>query len=110
MAGKKTEDGQTPEQAREGRFYELQDQLAPARRGHYQLTPDIVLAMPTRRHLKAFRNAPDDESKIAALLGERYTEVDALFEDRPADEWLAFQRDYYDHFFGAGAAALPGGS
>lgn len=106
MAGKKTED----EQVREGRFYELQDQLAPARRGHYRLTPEIVLPMPTRKQLKAFRNAGDDEAKIAALLGEQYHDVDELFEDRPADEWLAFQRDYYDHFFGAGAAALPGGS
>ena len=93
-----------------GRFYELQQEVAPARRGPYHLTADIVLPMPTRRQVKKIRDTPSQDQQLEILLGEQLEAVEELFNDRPVDEWMAFQRDYLRHFFGQGATDVPGGS
>ncbi len=59
--------------------------------------------------------------RIAAILAElRLREVTGAPEedadelpnddDRPLDEWVAFQTELQEHFYGKGAADLPGGS
>ncbi|QIS16596.1 hypothetical protein [Nocardia arthritidis] len=93
-----------------GRFFEIQQELSDRRRGPYQLTKDIVIQPMTRRQAIAMRDAEGDEEQLKILLGGQYEAIAALYDDRPFDEWVAFQRDLYAHFYGAGAAELPGGS
>ncbi|MFC4126437.1 hypothetical protein [Nocardia rhizosphaerae] len=99
-----------PRVSDEGRFYEIQQELAAKRRGPYHLTEDIVIQPMTRRQAKALRTTEDEEEQLAVLLGDQFDAVEELFDDRPLDEWIAFQEDLYAHFFGAGATELPGGS
>jgi hypothetical protein len=99
-----------PEPVAEGRFYELQQELGPRRRVAYKLTADIEIPPITRGQLRSLRRAVDDDEQMAIILGVHYDAVEALFADRPAEEWFAFQRDVYGHFFGQGSADLPGGS
>lgn len=93
-----------------GRFYQLQREVAPKRKGPYQLTADIFLTMPSKDSVDQFREAATTEDKFRALLGDSYEAVDALFGPEGQDLWLAFQADFYAHFFGQGANQLPGGS
>lgn len=93
-----------------GRFYELQQQLAPSRRVPYRLTEDIEIHPVTRAQVLALRKTRDDDEQMAIVLGDQYEEVEQLFADRPHDEWTAFQADLYSHLFGQGAGDLPGGS
>lgn len=94
----------------EGRFYEIQQELSRKRRGPYFLTSDIAIQPMTRRQAKALRETQDEEQQLAIILGDQHEAVEALFDDRPIDEWIAFQEDLYAHFFGEGSSALPGGS
>ncbi|MFR9750489.1 hypothetical protein ACL02S_05575 [Nocardia sp. 004] len=94
----------------EGRFYEIQQELTAKRRGPYQLTSDIAIQPMTRRQAKALRETQDEEEQLAILLGDQHEAVEELFDDRPIDEWIAFQEDLYAHFFGQGSTELPGGS
>ncbi|MGW0247619.1 hypothetical protein ACWDYH_13370 [Nocardia goodfellowii] len=93
-----------------GRFYELQQELAPRRRASYRLTDDITIAPVTRSQVLALRRTNSDDEQMAIVLGDQYEAVERLFADRPLDEWFAFQRDLYAHLFGQGSAELPGGS
>ncbi|MEU4648168.1 hypothetical protein [Nocardia fluminea] len=94
----------------EGRFYEIQRELAAKRRGPYHLTADIAIQPLTRRQARMLAETDDEEDQLRILLGEVYEAVDDLFADRPIDEWVAFQNDLYAHFYGEGAMELPGGS
>lgn len=94
----------------EGRFYELQKELAPRRRTPYRLTRDIVIHPLTKRQAETIRDSNDETEQLKTLLGEHHDAVNALYDARPLEEWVAFQRDLYDHFYGEGAAQLPGGS
>ncbi|MBF6332374.1 hypothetical protein [Nocardia transvalensis] len=94
----------------EGRFFEIQAEVAARRRGPYVLTPDIVIQPITRGQAKAMREARDENEQLRILLGEHADAVEALFDDRPLDEWVAFQRDLQQHFYGQGATEIPGGS
>ncbi|MEV6063870.1 hypothetical protein [Nocardia asteroides] len=94
----------------EGRFYEIQQELAARRRGPYHLTAEISIQPMTRRQAKALRDTGDEDEQLAILLGDQHQAVEDLFDDRPIDEWIAFQEDLYAHFFGEGATQLPGGS
>ncbi|MGW4371047.1 hypothetical protein ACWEKT_35940 [Nocardia takedensis] len=94
----------------EGRFHEIQQEIAARRRGPYRLTADISIQPMTRRQAKALRDTQDEDEQLAILLGDQYEAVEDLFDDRPIDEWIAFQEDLYAHFFGEGALHLPGGS
>ncbi|MFD3511130.1 hypothetical protein [Nocardia sp. NPDC058666] len=94
----------------EGRFYEIQQELAARRRGPYHLTAEISIQPMTRRQAKALRDTNDEDAQLAILLGDQHDAVENLFDDRPIDEWIAFQEDLYAHFFGEGSAQLPGGS
>lgn len=100
----------TPGTTAAGRFYELQQELGGNRRGPYRLTDDIVIQPITRRQLKAMRAAQSEDEQMEILLGDQCEAVEALYSERPFDEWLAFQHDLYAFLFGAGAAELPGGS
>lgn len=93
-----------------GRFHELQQELAPRRRAPYRLTDDILIPPVTRGQVLALRRTRDDDEQMAIVLGDQHDAVEALFAERPLDEWYAFQRDLYAHLFGQGAAELPGGS
>jgi hypothetical protein len=93
-----------------GRFYEIQQELAGQRRGPYRLTEQIVIQPMTRKQARALRDEQDEDRQLAILLGDQYDAVEDLFADRPIDEWIAFQNDLYEHFFGEGALELPGGS
>ncbi|MFI9508426.1 hypothetical protein [Nocardia sp. NPDC052566] len=93
-----------------GRFHELQQELAPRRRAPYRLTDDIAIAPVTRGQLLALRRTNNDDEQMVIVLGDQYEAVEALFADRPLDEWLAFQKDLYAHLFGQGSSELPGGS
>lgn len=93
-----------------GRFHELQSELAPTRRTPYRLTADITIAPVTRAQVLALRKTRDDDEQMAIVLGDQYEAVEALFADRPHEEWGAFQSDLYAHLFGQGAGELPGGS
>lgn len=94
----------------EGRFFEIQQELSGKRRGPYQLTADIAIQPLTRKQARALRETDDEDEQLAILLGDQYEAVEDLYADRPLDEWVAFQNDLYAHFYGEGAAALPGGS
>ncbi|MFI5775980.1 hypothetical protein [Nocardia sp. NPDC051570] len=94
----------------EGRFFEIQQELAAKRRGPYHLTADIAIQPLTRRQARRLRETDDEEEQLAILLGDHYEAVEDLYADRPLDEWVAFQNDLYAHFYGEGAAELPGGS
>ncbi|MFI7001335.1 hypothetical protein [Nocardia sp. NPDC050175] len=100
----------TPGATGTGRFYELQEELGGRRRGPYRLTDDIVIQPITRGQLKAMRAAQSEDEQLEILLGDQYAAVEALYAERPFDDWLAFQHDLYAFLFGAGAAELPGGS
>lgn len=100
----------TGKSAPSGRFYELQREVAAVRRGPYMLTDEIVIAPLTRRQALALSEEPDEERQLAIALGESYAAVVELFDERPLDEWTAFQQDLYAFFFGEGARELPGGS
>ncbi|MGV9822406.1 hypothetical protein [Nocardia xishanensis] len=93
-----------------GRFYELQQELAPRRRAPYRLTHDIAIPPVTRGQLLALRRTQNDDEQMTIVLGDQYEAVEALFAERPLDEWYAFQRDLYAHLFGQGSSELPGGS
>ncbi|KZM68126.1 hypothetical protein [Nocardia terpenica] len=93
-----------------GRFYELQQELSATRRGPYQLTEAISIPPLTLAQSRAIRKANSDDEQLKILLGEHFAAIIALYDDRPLDEWLAFQNDLYAHFFGQGARELPGGS
>lgn len=93
-----------------GRFYELQQELAPRRRAPYRLTDDIAIAPVTRSQVLALRRTASDDEQMIIVLGDQYEAVEKLFADRPLDEWFAFQKDLYAHLFGQGSAELPGGS
>jgi hypothetical protein len=93
----------------EGRFYEIQRELAAKRRGPYHLTADIAIQPLTRRQARLLAETDDEEQQLRILLGDAYDAVDDLFADRPIDEWVAFQNDLYAHFYGEGAMELPGG-
>ncbi|MFB7719338.1 hypothetical protein [Nocardia sp. NPDC056100] len=93
-----------------GRFHELQQELAPRKRAPYRLTEDITIAPVTRGQILALRRTQNDDEQMAIVLGDRYEAVEALFADRPLDEWYAFQKDLYAHLFGQGSTELPGGS
>ncbi|MEV0028820.1 hypothetical protein [Nocardia sp. NPDC050793] len=93
-----------------GRFHELRQELAPRRRAPYRLTDDIAIPPVTRGQLLALRRTDNDDEQMAIVLGGQYEAVEALFADRPLDEWLAFQKDLYAHLFGQGSSELPGGS
>ncbi|MFJ4653853.1 hypothetical protein ACIP5Y_21510 [Nocardia sp. NPDC088792] len=103
-------DAQPEEAVESGRFYELRDQAAGARRGPYKLTQDIVFPEMTRRLLKDYAAAPTEEEKAKILFGGYVDAVEALYDDRPIEEWRAFLSDVRAHYFGQGAAELPGGS
>ncbi|WP_327139332.1 hypothetical protein [Nocardia sp. NBC_01327] len=94
----------------QGRFYDLQQELAGKRRGPYRLTADIEISMPTRGQIRRISQTDDYDEQLAILLGGHVAAVEELYEDRPLDEWAAFQTDLRAHFFGQGAAELPGGS
>ncbi|MCU1644566.1 MAG: hypothetical protein JWN03_4841 [Nocardia sp.] len=94
----------------EGRFYEIQRELASKRRGPYHLTADVAIQPLTRRQARLLAEIDDEEEQLRILLGDAYDAVDDLFADRPIDEWVAFQNDLYAHFYGEGAMELPGGS
>ncbi|MFC3963511.1 hypothetical protein [Nocardia jiangsuensis] len=100
----------TSETAAGGRFHELQQELAPRRREPYRLTDDIRIPPVTRGQVLALRRTNDDDEQMAIVLGDQQAAVEALYAERPVDEWYAFQRDLYAHLFGQGAAELPGGS
>ncbi|MBH0775027.1 hypothetical protein [Nocardia bovistercoris] len=93
-----------------GRFHELQAELAPRRRAPYRLTDEISIAPVTRGQLLALRRTHNDDEQMAVVLGDQYDAVEALFAERPLDEWYAFQKDLYAHLFGQGSSELPGGS
>ncbi|MFI9506975.1 hypothetical protein [Nocardia sp. NPDC052566] len=93
-----------------GRFYELQQELAERRRAPYRLTKDIVIQPMTRKQARAMRDAEGDDAQLRILLGDQFGAVEALYDERPFDEWIAFQRDLYAYFYGAGSTELPGGS
>lgn len=93
-----------------GRFYELQQELAPNRRAAYRLTDDISIPPVTRGQLLALRSTHNDDEQMAIVLGDQYEAVEKLFAERPLDEWYAFQQDLYAHLFGQGSQELPGGS
>jgi hypothetical protein len=94
----------------EGAFYRIQQELEAKRKGPYVLTKDIVIPPITRGQAKQMRKAPDEEAQLRILLGEHYDAVDKLYDDRPLDEWLQFQKDLPEHFYGKGVMGLPGGS
>ncbi|WP_067852447.1 hypothetical protein [Nocardia shimofusensis] len=93
-----------------GRFHQLQQELGPRRRAPYRLTDEIIIPPVTRGQVLALRRTHDDDEQMAIVLGDQHEAVEALFAERPMDEWHAFQRDLYAHLFGQGAAELPGGS
>ncbi|WP_306358700.1 MULTISPECIES: hypothetical protein [unclassified Nocardia] len=94
----------------EGRFYELQQEVAARRRGPYRLTGDIVIEPLTLGQAKQVRDAKTEDDKLRAVLGSHYEAVEALYVDQPLDEWIAFQRDLFTWFYGDGAVEVPGGS
>lgn len=103
-----------------GRFYELRDQVAGNRRGAYRLTEDIAFPELTYSRVKEYTAAPTNEEKTRLLLGGHYEgdevvgghydAVEALYSDRPIEEWQAFMVDVRAHYFGQGAQEIPGGS
>ena len=93
-----------------GRLYEIRAELASKRKGPYVLTEDISIAPPTFKTIKKLRTAKDDEQRLAIILGDDKDAIEALFDDRPFDEWLEFQKDLFEHLYGKGVLALPGGS
>ncbi len=97
-------------QAEVGRFHQLQAEVAPRRRKPYQLTADIAIPPVTRGQLLALRAESDEDRQIAIVLGEQREAVEALFADRPMEEWAAFAYDLYAYLFGQGATDVPGGS
>ncbi|MFI6168847.1 hypothetical protein ACIBCN_18850 [Nocardia sp. NPDC051052] len=97
-------------QSDEGRLWEIQQELAARRRGPYVLTADISIQPLTRRQAKAIRAATNEDDQLRILLGDQHDAIEALFDDRPLDEWVMFQRDLQNHFYGDGASELPGGS
>jgi hypothetical protein len=104
---RKTQNGDEPEV---GRFHALMQEAAPARRAPYQLTRELALPMPTAKQVRAFRNAITEEDRLEALVGEHISAIEEMFDNEPYDVYQRFLKDYYDHFFGQGAADVPGGS
>ncbi len=95
----------------EGNFYRLQQEAAQRRKEPYVLTEDITINVITRKQAKEMQKAGNNpEMQLRILLGEHFDAVDALYDDRPIDEWVAFQRDLLQHYYGTGAVDVPGGS
>jgi hypothetical protein len=94
----------------EGRLYEIQREVAAKRKGAYHLVDDIYVQPLTRGQAKAMRKAQGEEAQLRILLGDSYDRIDALFDDKPIDEWVAFQQDMKEHFYGKGVDAVAGGS
>lgn len=108
---KKDTEPQAVEPVESGRFYELRDSVAGNRRGPYKLTENLVFPELTRRRLRECMAAPTVDEQVKILLGGDHEEaVEALYADRPIEEWAAFRKDLLAHYFGQGAEQLPGGS
>ena len=113
MAARKTTNPQEPQPDQDkpvGRFHALAQEAAASRRAPYQLTADIVVPAPTLAQIRATRATSNDDTHMEILLGAHHAAVLELYADRDFDEWLAFQKDLYEHFFGQGARDVPGGS
>lgn len=93
-----------------GRFYEIRDQVSGNRRGPYKLTEDIVFPEMTPRLMRQYNAEEDLTKKMHVLLGGHFEDVEALYDERPIEEWNAFLRDLRAHYFGQGAEDIPGGS
>jgi hypothetical protein len=93
-----------------GRLYEIRAELEAKRKGPYVLTEDITLEPLTLGKAKKLSKVTGDDERLEILLGDKKEAVEALFEDRPFDEWFAFQKDLLEHLYGKGVLALPGGS
>jgi hypothetical protein len=75
----------------------------------YVLTPDVVIAPPTRAQMQAIREVTGEE-QWAILFGEHWEAVKALFDDQPDQLWDAFSADVSKHFFGPGVDDVEGKS
>lgn len=89
-----------------GRLAELQREVKIPE--PYVLTSKITIKNPTRGQMKAIRAAKNDDESDKAFFGDQYDAVNALFDDRPEQEWKAFAKDIYEHFFGKGADDVEG--
>lgn len=93
-----------------GRLHEIRAEMESKRRGPYVLTADITIPELTRGQAKRMRNAKTEDEQMDILLGEQREAIEALYDDRPLTEWVAFQRDLQEHYYGAGVLGVPGGS
>ncbi|WP_032380952.1 hypothetical protein [Rhodococcoides fascians] len=94
----------------EGRFFEIREELDKKRRGPYVLTKDIVINPITRRQAREIRNAKNEDEQLKIILGDNFDAVEALYDDLELDDWVEFQKDLQNHFYGNGATEVPGGS
>ncbi|NKZ84542.1 hypothetical protein GS982_20330 [Rhodococcus hoagii] len=93
-----------------GRLHEIRAELESKRRGPYVLTADIVIPEMTRGQAKKMRLAKNEDEQLDIMLGDQREAIEALYDERPLTEWVAFQRDLQEHYYGAGVTGLPGGS
>ncbi|WP_037162446.1 hypothetical protein [Rhodococcoides fascians] len=95
----------------EGRLYEIREELDKKRRGPYILTSDIHIQPLTRGQARKLREARGDEdAQLKIILGEHFDAVNAIYDELPLDEWIEFNKDLNEHFYGRGATEVPGGS
>lgn len=90
-----------------GRFFELQQEVSVPE--PYVLTSRISISAPTRDQVAQLRNLEGDAAD-RAILGEHADAIFELYAERPVQEWEAFTRDLYEHFFGAGVGDVEGKS
>lgn len=95
----------TPRKQPIGRFYELQREVEVPE--DYVLTSTIKIKAPTREQMIAFRKS-DGEASDRAILGDQADSVFELYDKRPEQEWTAFAKDLFKHFFGPGVNDVEG--
>lgn len=70
----------------------------------------LIIQPPTRRQMRAQRDAQTVDESDRALLGENYDALCAHFDDLPRQHWNDFIDKLTAHFFGPGAGETPGKS
>lgn len=75
----------------------------------YVLTPEIVIAPPTLSQMQKVRSTKG-EQQWAALFGDHWETIKALFDEQPEQLWEAFTDEVTEHFFGPGVGEVEGKS
>ena len=86
----------TPARKFEGVFAELQAEVKVP--DPLVITPEITLYAPTKKQLRASRDAVDEDASEKALLGDQYEALHDLFNDQPGELWAEFNKRYIAHF------------